>query len=218
MVQQQNNISIQIWYHCSWTTPMTHYGYNKWWCTVEIGIYQLEASPSADFWFVAVTISGDYICLHFSYQSLWELDHTNQTTAAGPPQWLIMGIMNGDALLRLESINWKHLHQLIFEVLLGTKWQLAIGTYHPNHCIWTTPMTHYRYNEWWCTVEIGIYQLEASLTITVWLWLMINHCWDWNLSNGTSRKMVQQDVSTYGTKILQEFKGNPKFFSLDFVF
>eukprot|EP00956_Cyclotella_meneghiniana_P034907 scaffold109297_cov23-Cyclotella_meneghiniana.AAC.1 len=45
-------------------------------------------------------------------------DHNAQTTAAGPFQLLIMGMMNDDALLRLESDKWKGLHQLTFDVLV----------------------------------------------------------------------------------------------------
>eukprot|EP00956_Cyclotella_meneghiniana_P017195 scaffold27827_cov55-Cyclotella_meneghiniana.AAC.1 len=44
-------------------------------------------------------------------------DHYGQTTAAGSFQCLIMGMMNDYSLMRLESNNWKHLHQLTFEVL-----------------------------------------------------------------------------------------------------
>eukprot|EP00956_Cyclotella_meneghiniana_P011390 scaffold15969_cov44-Cyclotella_meneghiniana.AAC.2 len=48
-------------------------------------------------------------------------DHNAQTTAARPFQLLIMGMMNDDALLRLESEKWKGLHQLAFDVLVEGK-------------------------------------------------------------------------------------------------
>ena len=118
--------------------------------------------------------------------------HYTQTTAPGPLQWLIMGVMNDDALLRLEPSRWKHLHQLTFEVLTGwdsscsthfsdpNVW--ALGLYHPNHCSWTIPMSHCGYEEWWCTVEIGIHHLEVSPPSDFW---------------GVGRKSVGLLCSTY---------------------
>ena len=102
---------------CTW--------YDEWWCTVEIGIYQEEASPPADYfevhyglWLRQSRIFVPNLLDIVSKQ--W--DHNTQSTAAGPFQWLIMGMMNDDALLRLESNKWKHLQQQILRcIMAGTK-------------------------------------------------------------------------------------------------
>ena len=93
-------------------------------------------------------------------------------TASQPFQCLITSIMNGCARLRFEFIKYNNHHTLPFELRVVTisregpyvsyqdgvclKWSQEF------HSISTLPMSHYKYNEWLCKVEIWIHHVKPS--------------------------------------------------------
>ena len=110
--------------------------------------------------------------VHLSYQDWVTLDWFGQFTSAQPFQCLTISIMNGVASLRLEFIIHNHHHTSAFESWVVTnscsstlrftpRWSM-FGLIQEVHSISTLPTPHYKYNEWFEKVEIGIWALKWS--------------------------------------------------------
>eukprot|EP00956_Cyclotella_meneghiniana_P017730 scaffold29140_cov50-Cyclotella_meneghiniana.AAC.2 len=78
-------------------------------------------------------------------------------TAAGLFQCFLMGMMNDEARMRLESIHCNGHHKLTFESWVGTILGQSLPTVlpkivcfdlvHLHHSRWTVPMSPYGYDE-----------------------------------------------------------------------
>eukprot|EP00956_Cyclotella_meneghiniana_P029745 scaffold73069_cov41-Cyclotella_meneghiniana.AAC.1 len=101
-------------FHSISTLPTSHYKYNKWLEKVEMGIWDLKWTSQRDF-SVAGWVKVGFAMVHFPRQDCVSLDRFGQFTASQPLQRLIVGIMNGCARLRFESIVHNHHHVPAFE-------------------------------------------------------------------------------------------------------
>ena len=114
-----------------------------------------------------------WTCVNFSNQDCECLHPYTHITASGLVQSLTMSIMNDETRLRLEMIVCSGHYKLTLESWVGRsglnmcqlfKPRLWVFTsIHPYHSIWTGPISHNEYNEWWNKAEIGNDCLQRSL-------------------------------------------------------
>ena len=111
--------------------------------------------------------------VHYSHKDWVSLDRFRQFIAFQPYQCLIACIFNGFARWRFEFIIHNHHHTPAFELWVVTilapwpyvftpRWSM-LGLIQEFHSILTLPTSHYKYHEWFCKVEIGIWDLKRSL-------------------------------------------------------
>ena len=154
--------------------------------------------------------------VHFSHQGWVSLDSFGQFTSAQLLWCLIISIMNGFASLRFEFIIHNHHHTPAFESWVVTisapvpyvftpRWSM-FGLIQEVHSISTLPTPHYKYNEWFEKVEIGIWALKwspqcvfQSLVGSKWAWpLSTFHTkveWVWT-DSGNSHQLNSYDISS----------------------
>ena len=127
-------------------------------------------------WVVTITVEGAYL----SHQDGVTLDWFRPFTTSQPFQCLLIGIMNGFARLRFEFITCYHHHTMAFESMGGDnygrrrlpftpRWS-DFGLIQAIHRIPTIPMSPYRYNEWFCKVEIWIHHVLPSPHHGFWVY------------------------------------------------
>ena len=123
---------------------------------------------------------------HFSHQDWVCLNWFKHFTAAWPFQCLIIHIINGHTMLRLEYITYTHHCTLTFEWCMKTITfpRSTHLLFTPRSCVFvpiqaidhslTLPMSHHEHNEWLDKVEIEIWCLLWSPQAVFESWMGTN--------------------------------------------
>ena len=156
---------------------MSHFKYNEWWDKVEIGIHSPQWSPQAHFWVMDREILG-LGSPHF-ISELWligqvDASHSSWTV---PMSHVKYNEWWDKVEIGIHSLQWSpqaHFWVMDREILgLGsadfTAELWTIGQVDASHSSWTVPMSHFKYNEWWDKVEIGIHSLQWSPQAQFWV-------------------------------------------------